>query len=200
MKNSDKTLVLNSDYKASSTVPIKKAIIDSIIGHEMPGEGVRVEKYYEDRFMKDSAGREHLIPAVVVSNQYIRRKKVSFSRKNVFIRDDCRCQYCGAYKQPFELTFDHVIPRVKWRKEKLSEKRGTPTQWGNIVTACRRCNKRKGQKTPEEVGLKLLRQPVVPDSSKFVIGISPWSNIPDEWVDYLPENYRKYHEQQAKSM
>ena len=53
-----------------------------------------------------------------------------------------------------ELNYDHVVPRV----------RGGKTEWENIVTSCYGCNDRKGSRTPEEAGMKLLRKPIKPKS------------------------------------
>ncbi|MFY0534895.1 HNH endonuclease [Nannocystis pusilla] len=62
---------------------------------------------------------------------------VRFSRKNVYLRDNHRCQYCGVQYSDHELTLDHVVPRVD----------GGKTTWTNVVTACGACNRRKGGRT-----------------------------------------------------
>lgn len=85
---------------------------------------------------------------------------VKYSRRNVHARDGYVCQYCG---NPANLTIDHVIP--------LS--RGGRTTWDNVVTACRSCNGRKGNRTPEEAGM-LLR--TVPRRPAGVFGIN-WADI-----------------------
>lgn len=73
-----------------------------------------------------------------------------YSRKNVYLRDNNTCQYCGSKK---ELSIDHVFPLSK----------GGQSTWENTVTACLKCNRKKGNKTPEEVGLTLMKKPVKPD-------------------------------------
>ena len=50
---------------------------------------------------------------------------------------------------PSELTLDHVLPRS----------RGGESAWDNLVACCKRCNHRKGNRTPEESGMHLLRRP-----------------------------------------
>lgn len=77
---------------------------------------------------------------------------VKFSRKNIFLRDDYRCQYCGRRHSSSSLSLDHVMPRS----------RGGETSWVNIVTACVKCNVRKGGRTPREANMKLLSQPKRP--------------------------------------
>ena len=80
------------------------------------------------------------------------RLEVKFTRRNVFLRDKFTCQYCTKVLPETQLNLDHVTPRDK----------GGRTTWDNIVTSCFRCNTRKGNKLPEEAGLKLLRRPSVP--------------------------------------
>jgi hypothetical protein len=73
----------------------------------------------------------------------------SLSRKNILLRDHSTCQYCGTQYPPSELTLDHVLPRS----------RGGESAWDNLVACCKRCNHRKGNRTPEESGMHLLRRP-----------------------------------------
>jgi 5-methylcytosine-specific restriction endonuclease McrA len=93
-------------------------------------------------------------PAVVRLHRRVpwRKHGVRFSRRHVFQRDDHTCQYCAQHFVPRDLTFDHVMPRS----------RGGETSWTNIVTSCRRCNQRKGNRTPKEAGMKLLQRPYAP--------------------------------------
>ena len=94
------------------------------------------------------------MPAVVrlTKGGLARKHSVRFSRINVYTRDGFRCQYCGVKKGMHELNYDHVLPRV----------RGGRTEWENIVTSCYACNDRKGSRTPEEAGMRLLRKPIKP--------------------------------------
>jgi len=79
-------------------------------------------------------------------------QRISFNRRNIFARDENRCQYCGKQFPTRELSIDHVVP--------LS--RGGEASWTNVVCACTACNKRKGGQLPHEAGMKLTRQPVEP--------------------------------------
>ena len=74
--------------------------------------------------------------------------KAGPSRRNIFLRDDYTCQYCGI-KNPDKLTLDHVKP--KWQ--------GGKDTWENLVCACFKCNSKKGGRTPEEANMTLLNQP-----------------------------------------
>lgn len=71
-------------------------------------------------------------------------------------RDNWTCQYCGREKRDLKenefLTRDHVFPAS----------RGGEDRWENVVLSCISCNNRKGDKTPDEAGMTLLRQPFAP--------------------------------------
>ena len=73
----------------------------------------------------------------------------SLSRKNILMRDRYTCQYCLRTAPSSELTLDHVVPRS----------RSGETTWENLVACCHQCNNRKGNRTPEEAGMKLSRLP-----------------------------------------
>lgn len=94
------------------------------------------------------------IPRVIHLRRYdrARRPTVRLTRRNVMLRDNHHCQYCGQRLPTRDLNIDHVLPRS----------RGGPDSWENLVTACRVCNLRKGWRTPEEASMHLLRQPFAP--------------------------------------
>ena len=94
------------------------------------------------------------VPEIVVLERYgrIPRRSVPFNRKNLFLRDQYRCQYCGTKLDTRELTIDHVHPRVH----------GGVSSWDNCVLACIPCNRRKAHKTPEQAGMHPMRTPVRP--------------------------------------
>src|SRR5215831_14542613 len=116
-------------------------------------------------------------PAVVRLKKTIGGKKhaVRFSRINVYTRDGFRCQYCSEKKEMRDLNYDHVVPRV----------RGGKTVWENIVTSCYACNDRKGSRTPEEAGMKLLRKPFKPETLPVVPPIRlDEDDVPELWQPY----------------
>ena len=78
--------------------------------------------------------------------------KASFNRKNIFARDENRCQYCGNRFPSSELSIDHIVPLAY----------GGDNSWTNVVCACTDCNKRKGGRTPAEAHMALVREPLVP--------------------------------------
>jgi 5-methylcytosine-specific restriction endonuclease McrA len=115
-------------------------------------------------------------PAVVrlTKGSASRKNKVRFSRVSIFTRDGFRCQYCGERKKTEALNYDHVVPRV----------RGGKTVWENIVTSCYVCNARKGSRTPDEAGMRLLRKPFKPTSLPLVPVIRSGKDVPSSWRSY----------------
>ncbi len=83
----------------------------------------------------------------------VQRRKVRFTRGNIFERDDCTCQYCGKRLSESRLSLDHVVPRS----------RGGGSTWDNLVVACLGCNDRKGNRLPHEAGMSLSRRPRKPN-------------------------------------
>ena len=111
-------LVLNADYRPLSYFPLSlwpwQEAVKAVWLHR-----VDVLARYDE--VVRSPSTEIHIPSVVVLKDYVHpQKRVAFTRFNLFLRDEFRCQYCGARG---ELTFDHVIPRS----------RGGTTSWQNVV-------------------------------------------------------------------
>jgi 5-methylcytosine-specific restriction endonuclease McrA len=94
------------------------------------------------------------VPEVITLTDYDRlpKRAVTFSRRNIFKRDHFQCQYCGVNPGGEELTIDHVVPRAQ----------GGVSSWTNCVLACVDCNKRKADRTPQQAGMKLRKEPLCP--------------------------------------
>lgn len=91
------------------------------------------------------------------------------SRNLIHKRDNHTCQYCGSKEN---LTIDHVLP----------SSRGGIDSWENLVCCCTSCNIKKGNKTPEEKGMRLIKQPKAP-FNRVHLSINS-SNNPD-WRQYI---------------
>ncbi len=117
------------------------------------------------------------LPAVIRLRRKLGKTKrgVRFSRVNVFTRDGFRCQYCTVKLPMNKLTYDHVTPR----------RCAGRTEWTNIVTACYRCNARKGGRTPDEAGMFPLKAPRRPASLPLAAPIIDITRAPREWHDFL---------------
>jgi len=100
------------------------------------------------------------VPRVILLAMFDRlpKKEVKFTRHNIFERDKNPCQYCGQHFDRRDLNLDHVTPRD----------RGGPTTWENIVCSCIGCNTRKGNRTPREADMRLIRKPKKPRWRPFL--------------------------------
>ncbi|HEY7926202.1 MAG TPA: HNH endonuclease [Candidatus Dormibacteraeota bacterium] len=81
---------------------------------------------------------------------HVPRRLLRPNRRNLLLRDDHTCQYCGFVGAAAELTVDHIVPMSRG---------GSGDRWDNLVIACKRCNWRKANHRPEEVGMHLRRAP-----------------------------------------
>lgn len=105
-----------------------------------------------------------------------RKRAVKFSRMNVATRDNFQCQYCGEKHSLSKLTYDHVTPRAH----------GGRTTWENIVMACYGCNNKKGNRTPEQAGMRLRSKPIKPRTLPVIMfRIDPQATIHDTWANWL---------------
>ena len=165
----EQVLLLNITYEPLRIINWKKAITLLMLG--------KVEVLEEYGTEVHSVSFTLKLPSVVRLLMMAKRPKASvkFSRQNIYARDKYCCQYCGRKFPVEDLSYDHVIPKS----------RGGKTVWTNIVTACMRCNRKKGGRTPKEAKMHLIRKPTQPKwlpSLRVTIG---FREIPTTWRDYL---------------
>jgi len=162
-------LVLNQNYEPLNICNVRRAFVLLTRGKaEILENGAGALRTPSHSFAR---------PSVIRMIYLIKRPrpKVRLSRREVFLRDNYTCQYCGVRTK--DLTLDHVIPRH----------RGGRHTWENLVSACRACNHRKGSRKPEEAHMKLLRQPVEPKASNYYVlyrhlqGYEQWRKFIPEW-------------------
>ena len=166
------TLVLNNDFTPLSVIPIHTVNWKEAIRMSFLGQCDTVESYAD--WVVHSPSRSMLVPSILVSNTYVKKKQViRFTRNNLLIRDNFRCQYCGTGLTKDSLTVDHVVPRV----------RGGKTKWENIACACQKCNSEKGHKT----NMKPMQVPYKPDYYNLLANAKKLPIvIPDPvWIQYL---------------
>ena len=160
-------LVLNRNWLAINTITPAQAFCsmatDTVTALDVHGPSVMAPVTWEqwrdlpvregDRFVNTVHGPVR-VPTIIVLARYARVPvtRPSFSLRAIRTRDDNRCQYTGRELRRHEGNIDHVIPRS----------RGGPTSWTNCVLSCKKVNARKADKTPQEAGLRLLRQPEEP--------------------------------------
>lgn len=184
-------LVLNNDYTPISIISWKRALTWYIKYENNQSYGIDIIDFYKDDYIVGTHDKKYPIPAVAKTKRFFKSRKssVPFSRKNIFLRDNYTCQYCGKVFENKELTYDHVIPKSKWNSNQ-----GSPTGWTNIVTACRNCNRKKGNRTPKEANMPLISLPIKPNKTSKYLPISHQlrkiiEDIPEEWKTYLPNSY-----------
>jgi len=99
------------------------------------------------------------LPSIIACDGRIDAKTFTPPLTNtlLFARDQHICMYCGESFPTRELSRDHVTPTS----------RGGRDRWANCVTACRRCNNRKGNRTPDEANMELLAVPFAPNRYEF---------------------------------
>ena len=139
--------LLNASYEPLGTVTFQHAV------RMLFREVATVEEAHEDRMIGP-----HPWPRVIRLVRYVAAKwmyrPAAYGREAVLRRDQHRCAYCGGAAD----TIDHLLPRS----------RGGTWTWLNTVAACGRCNSRKGNRTPQEAGLRLLFEPWVPTRSQVM--------------------------------
>lgn len=138
-----RVLVLNASFEPINVCSLRRAVVLILKG------SARVEE--SSNRLLHSPSRTLRAPSVIRLVEYIHipYERKSLSRKNILLRDHNMCQYCGRTSVPQDLTLDHVVPRS----------RGGTSGWENLVACCRSCNNRKGDRTPDEARMRLLKRP-----------------------------------------
>jgi 5-methylcytosine-specific restriction endonuclease McrA len=136
-------LVLNATYEPINVTAVRRALVLMLKGV------AQAEELHSNEV--HSASNAHKVPSVIrlLAYRHIPQQSRALSRKNILLRDRNTCQFCGDVFSGSELTLDHVVPRS----------RGGRSSWENLVACCYHCNNTKGDRTPEEAGLKLQRRP-----------------------------------------
>ena len=157
--------MLNATYEPLSVVTVRRAIV--LVLRERADVVASNGKVWHSAHLRISS------PSVIRLRHFVRipyARRVPLNRRTVFQRDRFRCQYCGHQAE----NLDHVVPKSQG---------GTHT-WENVVACCRRCNTRKGGRTPGEAALALSRRPVAPRRQSWLL--VPTGSRPDPaWEPYL---------------
>ncbi len=145
-------VLLNADYSFLNLVNWRRAFCLLAKG--------KVEVVRDShRTIHSAGGMELKVPAVMRLIKLIRtiyRSSVSFTKRNVLIRDRFSCSYCGTRRE--RLSIDHIIPKS----------RGGETNFENCVAACKACNLKKGGQTPNEAKMYLKVRPYQPTIAEFL--------------------------------
>ena len=165
----ERVLLLNATYEPLRVITWKRAVTLLTLGK------VEVLETYEREVRSVTLVIQ--LPAVVRLVHLVRFRKhtIRFSRENIYIRDQYKCQYCGSRMDACDLTYDHVIPKSM----------GGKTAWENIVTCCLPCNKKKGGRTPAQARMRLIGEVKRPSWHPMLMITLRIGNTPDLWRNYL---------------
>lgn len=182
------TLVLNRNWQAVHIATVARALVMLYRGAARVVDPRNYQTYdwndwaqlrpaEGDAFVRGVSLRIR-VPEVVTLAEYdaVPSASVTFSRRNIFKRDKFTCVYCGVQPGVNELTIDHVLPRAQ----------GGQSSWDNCVLACLACNHAKADRTPEQAGMRLRKQPQRP-AWKPVYAMD---SVPIEsWTKFISEAY-----------
>jgi 5-methylcytosine-specific restriction endonuclease McrA len=171
-------LVLNSTYEPLNVTRVARAVRLVFAGKA---------EVVHDRGKLASTTIVVPLPSVIRMLYYIARgrKRVALTKKNVLLRDDYRCGYCGREIDGRSATVDHVRPKSA----------GGKSVWTNLVAACVECNGRKGNRTPEQAGMPLRIKPNEPRFIPFIVVKRHTAD--DEWGRYLGYYSVSIHERRG---
>jgi 5-methylcytosine-specific restriction endonuclease McrA len=169
---SRRVLLLNASYEALGTVDVPRAVrlIWKRTAQVVERDGTRVLRSQHFTFE---------VPSVIRLVEYVdvrkRRNQSGKQRLRILMRDRLRCQYCGARGSQFDLTLDHIVPRS----------RGGRSDAENLCAACKTCNQRKGDRTPDEARMPLLATPSALRYGLDKAALRHYAESRPEWQPYL---------------
>ena len=164
-----RVLVLNSSYEAINICTARRAILLLL--------AEKADRLENSELEVRSSLMTMPMPEVIRLHRFIKLpyRPIPFCRKNIMLRDNNTCQYCGKRFSIDQLTIDHVIP--------LS--RGGRDTWINVCVACRSCNHKKGNYLLEEIGMNLLSRPHRPKLPSFLHLVRIIGEQRHVWRKYL---------------
>jgi len=163
-------LVLNQNYEPLHICNARRALVLVL--------GGKAEVLQEDTDVHlHTTTDDYTVPSVVRMMYLVHRPRprVKLTRREIFLRDNYTCQYCG--KVTHDLTLDHVHPKSRDGKH----------TWENLVSACKECNHRKGGRTPEEARMRLKKSPCEPRAGAYYAIQRRLAERPrTDWLPFIP--------------
>ena len=162
---SRKVLVLNQDLRPVAVCSVYRAFLLIFL------EKAQLISAVKNKQLR-TVNKAFPMPSIIQLTKYVSipYRGVVLTRQNVFKRDGYKCQYCGSMEN---LTLDHVFPKS----------RGGASSWDNLVTACKGCNSKKGDYTPEEIAMTLFQYPFKPSFVMFLRELS--DELYHDWIPFL---------------
>lgn len=165
-----KTLLLDANFQVQSFISFKKTVKFLI------NEKVEVVSTWSDRI---SFGNTIIAyPAILKLKNSVKRNffNLTFNRRAAIKRDENRCQYCGERLSASQITIDHILPKNQ----------SGITSYLNCVVACISCNNGKGNRTPEQAAMTLLKKPVIPNFVPLINFLADEEERHPDWSHFLP--------------
>lgn len=167
-----RVLLLNFSYEPLGTVGVARSVCLFFRG------AVFVEENDGDNVLH-SPSTTFPVPSVIRLRHYVHvrrnNRETTMKRARIYIRDRYRCQYCAEHKHAKDLTLDHIFPRAQGGES-------TPQ---NLVTACVKCNQRKGNRTPEQARMPLLTSQKLLRLGLDHVLLCHYAENRPEWRKYL---------------
>lgn len=174
------TLVLNANYVPMQFMPPSVWSWQDAVKGIFNGKVTVVDVY--PKLTVRASNLEVPLPSVIALNEYVPQKtiKPAFTRRNVFLRDEYRCQYCNQHFNTQDLSLDHVVPRSM----------GGLLTWDNAVACCHKCNGKKADTPPSQlntIGMTLRSTPRCPSQTELATKASKVipKRVHPTWKPYL---------------
>ena len=168
-------LVLNADFRPLSYYPLSLWSWQDAIKAVFLERVSIIENYNKE---VHSPSLTFKLPSVIALKDFVApQRSPAFTRFNVFLRDNFKCQYCYIKFLANDLTFDHLIPKCI----------GGKTVWTNVVSACTSCNLKKGRKILKHTDMMLHKLPTKPTAMQLQQNGRnfPPNYLHESWHDYL---------------
>ena len=164
-----KALLLNASHEVLNFITDKKAL------KLIVKEKVEILSSWDETIHFANGSMQ--LPAILRLKSLIRRNyfNSNFNRQALVKRDGSTCQYCEKLLSASQVTIDHVLPRSQ----------NGITSFSNCVVACYTCNGYKGNRTPEQANMILLRKPVQPAFMFLFKGMDKNEAWHKEWNNFL---------------
>ena len=167
-------LLLNANHDVLSVINFKRCM------KLMFRNKIRIHKSFDDIELRIGKDQKIQLPSIVVlvefKNIYGKvRRTVDITKKNILVRDDFKCAYCGKHITSANGTIDHIVPKS----------RGGKHVWLNVIASCKPCNNKKDNKTPNEAGMKLLVQPRVPKLREIMLKKYVVDSRYESWKEFV---------------
>lgn len=153
-------IALNASFEVMGPIKFNTAV-KKIVANDAYVLAADPEQFVQGPPTPDGGRFKIPWPLIIVHNEYVYidyseiepPDDILAARMAILKRDNFTCMYCGEVGS----TYDHILP----------QSRGGQNTYLNLVAACVGCNGLKADRTPEEAGMKLIREPFVPNHDRY---------------------------------